>query len=154
MDIGLSTEQIKVSTDNLSTLLADEFSLYTKARNYHWNVTSNNFTEFHKLFQDQYEQLAQIKDQVAERIRSLGEKALGSMHEFIAFSTLEEDTQMHTSDKEMVGNLLKDHESIIIALRSMIEQIEPNKDVSTVDFLTSVMEEHEKMAWILRSYNF
>jgi starvation-inducible DNA-binding protein len=154
MKNGLNAHQIKISTDHLSTVLANEFVLYTKARNYHWNVTSNNFMEFHKLFEDQYTQIALIKDDVAERIRALGEKAIGSMQEFIAFSKLEEDLSHKRTDKEMVENLIKDHEAIIIALRPMIEEIEQNEDISTVDFLTGLMESHEKMAWMLRSYTF
>lgn len=72
MDIGIDAENQKAVADSLQHLLADEFVLYTKTRNYHWNIKAPNFSELHKFYKDQYNDLAVVMDEVAERIRTLG----------------------------------------------------------------------------------
>jgi len=52
-----------------------------------------------------------------------------------------------------LGNLLQDHEAIIIHIRGEISKVNDEyKDAGTADFITGVMEKHEKMAWFIRSY--
>lgn len=74
-DIGISEKNRNATAFILNTLLADEYVLYTKTRNYHWNVTGTHFSEYHKFFESQYEALDGIIDEVAERVRSLGGRA-------------------------------------------------------------------------------
>jgi starvation-inducible DNA-binding protein len=136
----------------LNTLLADEYVLYTKTRNYHWNVVGDSFMELHKFFEGQYEQLDEIIDDVAERSRALGHNSLGSLKQFIAIARLTEE-QSAANSKQMIQNLLDDHETLIRALRAEITvTAEEYKDFGTSDFLTGLMEQHEKMAWMLRAY--
>src|SRR5438876_6209992 len=68
--------------DILNRLLSDEYCLYTKTRNYHWNVTGPQFNDLHKFFEEQYTELNQIVDDVAERARSLAGWAFGTLTEF------------------------------------------------------------------------
>src|SRR5207245_1906541 len=56
----------------LNALLADEYVLYTKTRNYHWNVVGPQFNDLHKFFGEQYEAIDDFVDDVAERARTLG----------------------------------------------------------------------------------
>ena len=69
-NIGLSEEQRAGVVKILNTLLSDEYVLYTKTRNYHWNVTGPQFNDLHKFFEEQYTELNEIVDDVAERARS------------------------------------------------------------------------------------
>ncbi|WP_367770530.1 DNA starvation/stationary phase protection protein [Flavobacterium sp. WC2421] len=151
--IGITADNLKNSTDLLSSVLADEMTLYIKTRKFHWNVSGESFMEIHKLFENQYKQLEESIDNVAERISKLGEKTIGTMNEFIAHSKLKESPNKYPSQKEMIKELLDDHETVIVALRKGIKQSEEdNKDIGTADFLTSLMTEHETTAWILRRY--
>ncbi len=136
----------------LDTLLADEFLLYVKTRNFHWNVTGPNFMELHKLFEAQYTALSGTVDAVAERSRALGGRARGSMKEFLSLARLKESAGASPSAAAMLAELGKDHAALIAALRKDIETAEKAKDAGTADFLTGLLEEHEKTAWILRSY--
>lgn len=136
----------------LDKLLADEFLLYTKTRNFHWNVTGPNFMELHKLFEAQYAALSEAVDAVAERSRALGGRARGSMKEFLALARLKESSGATPSASAMLSELGKDHEALIAALRKDIETAEKAKDAGTADFLTGLLEDHEKTAWMLRSY--
>lgn len=137
----------------LNRVLADEYVLYTKTRGYHWNVIGPQFNDLHKFFEAQYEELSDIVDDVAERARTIGVNSLGSLQEMVDHKTLEEDTTKGTDAKHMVRSLLSDHEAIVRKLRVDLEKAaDKYKDIGTNDFLTGLMEKHEKMAWMLRSY--
>jgi starvation-inducible DNA-binding protein len=153
LNIGLSPEQLKGSVDLLTKVLANANVLYTKTRNYHWNVVSSDFKELHQLFQDQYEQLAEAIDEIAERIRILGSKAIGTHQEFTQYATLQEFPGEYPDAKTMVGNLLRDHESLIREMREDVRKCENDfNDKSTADFISQLQQAHEKNAWMLRSY--
>jgi starvation-inducible DNA-binding protein len=152
LNIGLSDQHRMGVIDILNALLADEYVLYTNTRNYHWNVVGPQFHDLHKFFESQYEELNEVVDEVAERVRALGGTPLGSLTEFLKQARLKEHPGQSASTHEMVKNLLTSHESIIQSLRVDLE-ISADKfhDMGTSDFLTGVMEQHEKMAWMLRA---
>jgi len=151
-NIGLSERQREGVVQILNILLSDEYVLYTKTRNYHWNVTGPQFNDLHRFFEAQYEALNDIVDDVAERARSLGGQALGTLKEFLEQTRLKEHADQYPSAREMIANLLADHEAIIRNLRTDLETCaEKYHDIGTNDFLTGVMERHEKMAWMLRA---
>lgn len=137
----------------LNALLADEYLLYTKTRNYHWNVVGLQFNDLHKFFEGQYDALDDIVDNVAERSRALGGSALGTLAEFTEQARLKEHPGEYPDGKTMIGNLLADHESLIRQLREDLETTASTyRDLGTSDFLTGLMEQHEKMAWMLRAF--
>ena len=152
VDIGIPKAHLQPLATMLNTLLADEYVLYTKTRNYHWNVTGSSFMELHKLFEGQYEALDEAIDSIAERSRKLGHYAVGSMKQYLAITRLKEDDKA-TNSKQMLLNLLHDHETLIKILRNDIAvSADKYKDVGTSDFLTGLMKEHEQTAWFIRSY--
>ncbi len=153
IDIGLSKKQREGVLKILAELVADEYVLYTKTRNYHWNVVGPQFNDLHKFFESQYEELDDIVDEVAERARSLGGYALGTLAEFMEHARLKEQPVKHPDASGMIANLLRDHEAVIQNLRSDLAACaEKYGDMGTSDFLTGLMEKHEKMAWMLRSF--
>ena len=109
--------------------------------------------EIHKLFQSQYTELEESIDLVAERINKLGSNAIGTMKEFAARTRLKEAPEKNPVQKEMMKELLSDHETIIKQLRKDIDECNnKNKDAGTADFITGLLEQHETTAWILRRY--
>ncbi len=151
--IGISEANLKKSASILSTLLSDEMTLYVKTRKFHWNITGNSFMELHKLFEAQYTELEEVIDEVAERINKLGSKTIGTMKEFSKLSRLEENENNYPAQKEMISDLLKDHEILITEIRKDIDVCaEENHDAGTADILTKILQQHETMAWILRRY--
>ena len=151
-NIGIPHDNAKNIVDILNRLLSDEYILYTKTRNYHWNVTGIQFNDLHKFFESQYGELDAIIDEVAERGRSLGGKAKATLSEFIKNSRLKEQPDTFPEAPTMLRNLLLDHDSVIHALRQDLETCTKLGDAGTSDFLTGLMEQHEKMAWMLRSF--
>src|SRR5687768_10395160 len=117
LNIGLSTDQLNGSVAIVTKVLANANVLYTKTRNYHWNVVSTDFKELHTLVQEQYELMAESIDEIAERIRMLGSKAIGTHQEFNQHATLKELPGDYPDAKTMVKNLLNDHETVVRGLR-------------------------------------
>jgi starvation-inducible DNA-binding protein len=152
-DIGLAAEQRQGITTLLSALLADEYVLYTKTRNFHWNVVGPEFHALHKFFEDQYSQLNKRVDDIAERIRALGFNAIGTLAECLEHTRLEEQPGQYPPAPDMLANLATDHEVIIRQLRKDVKACEEQyHDIGTTDFLTTLLEQHEKMAWMLRAF--
>lgn len=149
--LGINKEGCKGSVKLLSVVLADEIALYLKTLNFHWNVRGPHFGPLHKLFQEQYEQLAGWIDEIAERIRILGEVAPGSMKEFIDLTRLSETKGQYLNCQKMIQQLLEDHEAVIRNLRNDIDvSDEKYHDMGTSDFFTGLIQKHEKIAWMLR----
>ena len=152
VDIGIEAENRKGVVEILNILLADEYLLFTKTRNYHWNVVGKDFKERHEFFQQQYEKLDEMIDEIAERTRQLGGATVATMNEFMHITNLKEEPREYPTDLKMISNLLADHESTIKYLRKSADKCEEYKDMGTNDFLIGLMEIHEKMAWMLRAH--
>ena len=152
-NIGLSTKNLKSIAEILSFVLSDAIVLYTKTRKFHWNVSGNSFMELHKLFEKQYKILEEAIDEIAERINKLGANTPGTMQEFLDMTSLRESPGKYPSQRQMLGELLKDHEAVIKQLRKCIDDCdEKYGDMGTSDFLTDLIKEHETIAWTLRRY--
>ena len=151
--IGLSAAQRQGVVTILTKLLADEYVLYTKTRNYHWNVVGPQFNDLHKFFEAQYTELNTIVDDMAERARALDGNAIGTLAEFIEHTRLTEHPGQYPQARDMLANLLADHETVIRQVRVDLETcMDTYQDAGTNDFLTGLMEQHEKMAWMLRAF--
>lgn len=152
VNIGISEKNRQAVAKALNQLLADEHVLYNKTRNYHWSIEGPSFMEFHKLYETQYDQLAETIDQIAERIRTIGFFAEGRLKEIVKLAELEEP-EAPTNQKQQIKNLEADHEKIIVKLRKLIGDFdEKYQDIGSSDFVTGLLKDHEKMAWMLRSY--
>ena len=152
IEIGLPGQSREAIGRMLNKLLADEHVLYVKTRNYHWNVVGPQFHSLHEMFEEQYKQLGEAGDEIAERARMLGVVALGSMSAFLDEARLAEDAGEPPDAPAMLTNLVHDHERVIQQLRADIEACdEQHNDQGTADFLTGLMEQHEKQVWMLRA---
>ena len=152
LSIGISESNRDSIVKILNAVLADEYVLYTKTRNYHWNVVGPQFNDLHKFFEGQYEELDDFVDDVAERIRQLGGKSPGTLAEFTKAARIKERPGQRPNARAMLTALLADHEAVIKTLRADLAiAMDKLGDAGTSDFLTGLMEKHEKMAWMLRA---
>jgi starvation-inducible DNA-binding protein len=136
---------------NLGLLLADMYVLYTKTQNYHWNVVDARFYSIHIFLEKQYEDLAEAIDEVAERIRMLGERSPGTLRQFLEMTSLKE-AENEKAGNEMLQDLKKDHEKMIGFLRTRIPLTAEAGDEGTADLFIQQLRFHEKSAWMLRSH--
>jgi len=149
-DLGLDPGCVEHSVQHLGRLLADQHVLYQKTRQVHWNLEGQRFSPLHRLFEEQYEALAADIDETAERIRTLGSPAPGSMCGFAKAATLEELEPRLFGGDEALSLLQADHDALVRTLREAIDDVDA--DAGTADFLTALLRAHEKTAWILRSH--
>jgi starvation-inducible DNA-binding protein len=151
-NIGLNDEARMEVGQMLNLLLADEFVLYTTTRDYHWNVTGPEFQSLHLQFETQFLQLAEWVDEVAERARSIGSGARGNWADLTKAARTSADPGIDLPAEHMLSELLALHEEMIVQLRSDSDACTKRfKDAGTADFLTGLMERHEKIAWMLRA---
>jgi len=153
VNLGIPAKNLSAINNILTGVLADAHILYIKTRKFHWNVSGNSFKELHELFEEQYKQLEEAIDEIAERINKLGFNTPGTLAEFSKTASLKESPGKYPAQKDMLKELLADHEAVIVALRKAIDDCdEKYKDAGTTDFLTGLMLNHETMAWKLRRY--
>lgn len=153
INIGLSDEQRQGSVNLLNNVLSDAYLLLIKTKKYHWDVVGPQFRSLHTLWEEHYEALTENIDACAERVRMLGGYPLGTAEGFLKNASLREHPGDLPNAGEMVKRLVTDHEQIIRNLREYIDQTANDLgDEGTADFLTGLMEQHEEMAWMLRSF--
>lgn len=150
--VTFSEKARKEIAEQLHLLLANEYVLYTKTQKFHWNIEGKWFGPLHQLFENQYQQLADIVDKVAERSLQLGIKTIGTLTEFLKLTTLEEAPGKNPNDTTMIELLLLDHEAIIEQIRGDIDLTAKLNDMGTNNFLCDLIEQHEKIAWMLRAH--
>jgi starvation-inducible DNA-binding protein len=153
INIGLNDQERAGVMEMLNRDLADAYLLLVKTKKYHWDVIGPQFRTLHELWEEQYMALTQNIDACAERVRTLGGYPIGTMEGFLKLASLKEHAGSVPSTTEMVSRLVDDHEQIIRNMREHITACtEEFNDDGTADFLTSLMLQHEQMAWMLRSF--
>ncbi len=153
INIGLTEEERQGVITLLNRDLADSYLLLVKTKKFHWDVVGPQFRQLHQIWEEQYEALTENIDSIAERIRQLGGFPVGTMEGFLKITSLKENPGDVPTATEMVEHLLDNHEQVIRNLREHIDQCsEEFHDEGTTDFLTVLMEGHEKIAWMLRSF--
>jgi len=150
IDIGIDAKQRGKIADALSHLLADTYTLYLKTHNFHWNVEGPMFNTLHLMFMDQYTELWNALDAIAERIRALGFPAPGTNSEFARLTSIDE-TEGVPDAMEMVRLLVAGHEGVARTARDAFDAVDDASDEATADLLTQRLQIHEKTAWMLRS---
>lgn len=150
IDIGISSADRQAIAQGLGKLLADTFVLYLTTHNFHWNVTGPMFQTLHTMFMEQYTELWNALDEIAERIRALGHPAPGSMSDYLRLTRLEEVSGVPRAE-EMVKILVTGHEAVCKTAREIVPLVEAAHDEPTLDLLTQRLQIHEKTAWMLRS---
>jgi starvation-inducible DNA-binding protein len=142
----------KVSQKLLEEVLGNHGVLLFQTLNYHWNLVGREFHDYHLLFDGQYKKLFEDMDLIAERIRAVEGKALGSMKAFVSAATIKEDTAAVPEPHKMVVNLLKQHELLIAHINDSLETLEKKtKDFGSRKMLEDILVDRQKTAWMLRS---
>lgn len=150
--IGIKEEQSAKIAASLAIILADEYVLFTKTRKAHWNVEGIDFHSKHIFFETQYNELDQIIDDVAERIRTIGHYVPATLTSFLSLTHLTEERINSNDSAGFIKDLFEDHQTIIIKIRALLYKQEGDfLDLGTNDFITGLMAKHEKMAWMLRA---
>ena len=146
----LSADDRARLTAALKSVMGDTYALYVKTHGYHWNVTGPRFKSLHEMFMEQYTELWTALDEIAERIRTLGEFAPGSTEQILENATIKPDNSQPDADS-MVENLAKGHDMLSTTLKKALDVADEIGDDVTVELFTQRMTVSQKTAWMLRS---
>ncbi|WP_216825111.1 Dps family protein [Agarilytica rhodophyticola] len=138
------------TVESLKKVLADNYALYLKTQNYHWNVEGSDFKVLHTLFEEQYIDLAAAIDKVAELIRGLGEKAPGTWKDYEALTSIS-DGDVNASSNGMLKDLLQDQDIIQGSLQEALSVAQEANDEVVIGVLVERLTAHRKNKWMLKS---
>ena len=147
---GIDRKDRKVLSELMGRALASSYVLYHKTHAFHWNITGPLFYSVHKLTDDQYTELADAIDEIAERIRAIGFPTPTGLASYVKESVVEDVSDTKEAG-EMILELARDHQAIATQLREAVKEAEKLDDVYTADLLTSRIGVHEEAAWMLHA---
>lgn len=133
----------------LNALLADAFVLFLKTKNFHWHVRGPHFRDYHLLFDEQATEILAMTDEIAERVRKLGEGTLRSIGDIARRQTLEDNDAPHVHPHDMLAELRKDNQLFIASLRQAHHTCNEHKDVAGTGLIETYIDQAEKRTWFL-----
>lgn len=137
----------------LNQLLANEYLLFTRTLNFHWNVVGPRFHSIHLFLEGQYKELLEMTDDVAERIRYLGSHPVSTLKEMREEGSLAEDPGSFPSTTNMLAELCDGHQEINGQIQEILDKDSVFKsDRGTEDLLIQLQRKHQKMIWMLKSH--
>jgi starvation-inducible DNA-binding protein len=152
-NIGISDQNRQAIAEQLSKILADEFVIYSKTLNAHWNIEGPDFHSVHLYLETLYNEQQTIVDTVAEKIRTIGHYVPAQLSKYLELTHLSETAPKKNDSQSLLADLLEDHESVIVFIRENIKPFADKLRAEGIsDYITGLMEHHEKTAWMLRSH--
>jgi starvation-inducible DNA-binding protein len=149
--LGLPKKEAAATGESLNMLLANYQIYYQNLRNFHWNISGENFFDLHEKFEDLYND-AQVKiDEIAERILTLRMRPLSTFSDYLETADVEEAGKVADS-KEMVNILLENHRILIQNMRHTIEKADATSDEGTIDLIGGFLSDLEKRSWMLDAW--
>ncbi len=150
VNTGPSAKDRKTVAEGLSKLLADSYAVYLKTHGYHWNVRGPNFSQLHTLFMAQYTEMWTAIDEIAERIRALGELAPQGYGAFGNLSAIKDGDPAKNAEA-MLKDLIESHEVLIATLYANLPAAQEAGDEVSASLISDRLTAHEKHVWMLRS---
>lgn len=145
----LTPHEARAVTEAVNPLIADAFALYVKTKNYHWHLYGPHFNDYHRLFDEQAEDILGSIDEMAERIRKIGGTTIRSIAHICQLQTLEDDDEALVSPEMMVKRLAEDNSKMAIAIHEAITLCDRNRDAATSNLLQEVLDKTDRRKWFL-----
>ena len=125
--------------------------MYTKLHNYHWYVKGPTFFTLHAKFEELYNEATLHMDEIAERLLTLGGKPTATLKEHLELSVVKEATGKESTE-QMVGNIVKDFDTIMKSLKKGMDEAAKDEDDMTEDLLNAIYQSIEKHQWMLNAF--
>src|SRR5215475_8124050 len=146
-DLGASAQ--KDISGALNALLADTFALYFKTKNFHWHLSGPHFRDYHLMFDEQAEQIFEMTDPVAERIRKIGGSTLKSIGQIAKLQRVEDNDADFVDAEDMLLELCDDNRMLVARLREAHDVCSEHRDVATTSLIEVWIDETERRTWFL-----
>ena len=145
----LERNSVRAAADALNTVLADNFALYLKTKNFHWHVSGPHFRDYHLMLDEQAAQILATTDAIAERVRKIGKTTLRSIGDVARRQRVKDNDVDFVSASDMLAELRDDNLKLVGALRETKELVDAAGDNATGSMLDDWTDEAEKRAWFL-----
>ena len=136
--------------EKLNKLLASSFAMYLKTHFFHWNVSGQDFFQYHEFFGNLYQEIFQSVDTTAEQIRALNGIAYGSLTQYESLSAVKDQTSV-PSIQQMISITYRDNETIIAILMDVHQAAERENQKGLLNYIEGRLDIHKKHGWMLRS---
>ena len=143
---------MSIITTSLHQILSSTVDFYYIYKSFHWNITGQDFYQFHTLFDSHASKIYESQDPISERIRQLDFKVASNLVDFTKDSVMTHNKPKPDDNfQSILVYLLDQHNLIIALLESTIDTASENKDFATADMLTKFLQDQQQMAWFVRS---
>jgi starvation-inducible DNA-binding protein len=149
LSAGLETHAVEAISTTLTVILADVFALYIKTKNFHWHVAGPHFRDYHRLLDEQSEQIFSATDAIAERVRKIGGTTLHSIGHIARLQRVADNDEEYVAAEEMLTELLEDNRQLVLNLKSAHTLCDESDDVATASLIENWIDEAEHRAWFL-----
>jgi starvation-inducible DNA-binding protein len=133
----------------LNGILADVFALYLKTKNFHWHMSGPHFRDYHLLFDEHADQIYEMTDPIAERVRKLGGLTIRSIGEIARTQRLSDNDADYVEPSDMIAELREDNQRIVASLRQAHNVCEEHGDIATASLIEVWVDETERRTWFL-----
>jgi|ERR1700733_7481020 len=134
---------------SINPLVADAFALYVKTKNFHWHVSGPHFRDYHKLFDEHAEQILNMVDTLAERLRKLGETTIRSIGHISRLQNIEDNDEEFVAPEQMLQELMNDNKNFAARMLAAHQICSRHHDFASTSILEIFMDETERRTWFL-----
>ena len=147
--ISIHNKPTDAIVTSLQQQVANAFILYLNYKHYHWQTFGPLFRDLHQVFDDFAEEVYGTIDELAERVRMIGQNPVSRIEEFLQTATIQSAKQSNDM-REMIGEADRNSQQIIKEMREAIRTCDEGDDPGTADVFTRFIQIHEKQEWWLR----
>jgi starvation-inducible DNA-binding protein len=142
-------ESVEQISGALNALLADVFALYIKTKNFHWHMSGPHFRDYHLLLDDQGEQIFDMTDDIAERVRKIGGTTIRSIGHIARLKRLADNDAEYVTAQDMLSELFEDNKALVLSMRAAHDLCDEAGDVATTSVLENWIDETQRRVWFL-----
>jgi starvation-inducible DNA-binding protein len=133
----------------MNAILADVWALYLKTKNFHWHMSGPHFRDYHLLLDEQADQLYEMSDPIAERIRKVGGSTLRSIGHIARLQRVKDNDADYVEPLDMLAELREDNQSLAARLREVHDLVDEARDIATASLIENWIDETERRVWFL-----
>jgi starvation-inducible DNA-binding protein len=145
----LSPNAVKDIEGAMNAILADVFAIYVKTKNFHWHMSGPHFRDYHLLLDEQAEQIFDMTDDIAERVRKIGGLTLRSVGQIAKMTRVLDNDASYVDPLDMLAELHEDNKMLVTRLKTAHDVCDEHGDIATASLIENWVDETERRAWFL-----
>jgi starvation-inducible DNA-binding protein len=145
----MDSESVKNISGALNALLADVFVLYLKTKNFHWHISGPHFRDYHLLLDDHADQIFEMTDDVAERVRKIGGTTIRSIGHICRIRRLADNDANFVTPADMLSELHEDEKRLVQILRAVHTLCDEGEDLATASLVENWIDQSQRRSWFL-----